>query len=86
MNVKVDGKELHELTKEELVEADRIIKIAYLEAKQKGLQQFHIGENVKVKKRNWSAEGIIEVIGSRTATIKIGDEQIIATARMISKI
>ena len=86
MDIKINGKELHRLTKEELVEADRQIKIAFLEAKQKGLQKYHIGENVKVKKRNWSAEGIIEGIGSRTATIKIGNEQIIATARMISKI
>lgn len=86
MVIKVDGKALHELTKDELLEADRQIKIAYLEAKQKGLKRFHIGENVKVEKRNWSAEGIIQEIGSRTATIRIGEEQIIATAKMISKI
>ena len=85
MDIKVNGKELHKLTKEELLEADRQIKIAFLEAKQKGLQQFRIGENVKVKQRNWTAEGIIETIGSRTATVKIGDKQIIATAKMISK-
>ena len=86
MDIKVNGKELHQLTKGELIEADKHIKIAFLEAKQRVLQQFQIGENVKVKKRNWSAEGTIEDIGSRTATIKIGDEQIIATAKMISKI
>ena len=86
MVIKVDGKALHELTKDELLEADRQIKIAFLEAKQKGLRQFHIGEIVKVAKRNWSAEGIIQDIGSRTATVKIGNEQIIATAKMISKI
>ena len=86
MDIKVNGKELHKLTKEELLEADRQIKIAFLEAKQKSLQQFHIGESVKVKKRNWTAEGVIETISSRTATVKIGDKQIIATAKMISKI
>ena len=86
MVIKIDGKALHELSKDELLEADRQIKIAYLEAKQKGLKQFHIGENVKVEKRNWSAEGTIQEIGSRTATVQIGEEQIIATAKMISKI
>ena len=86
MVIKIDWKALHELSKDELLEADRQIKIAYLEAKQKGLKQFHIGENVKVEKRNWSAEGIIQEIGSRTATVQIGEEQIIATAKMISKI
>lgn len=86
MVIKVDGKALHELTQEELLEADKQIKIAFLEAKQKGLKRFHVGEKVKVEKRNWSAEGIIQDIGSRTATIKIGDDQIIATPKMISKI
>ncbi len=86
MVIKIDGKALHEVSKEELLEADKQIKIAFLEAKQKGLNRFHIGEYVKVAKRNWSAEGIITEISSRTATVKIGEEQILATAKMISKI
>ena len=86
MVIKVDGKALHELTKEELLEADKQIKIAFFEAKQKGLNRFHIGEAVKVAKKNWSAEGVITDISSRTATVKIGDEHILATAKMISKI
>ena len=86
MVIKVDGKALHELTQEELLEADKQIKIAFLEAKQKGLNRFHVGEKVRIEKRSWSAEGIIQDIGSRTATVKIGDEQIIATQKMISKI
>ena len=86
MVIKVDGKKLNELSKKELIEADKLIKLAFLQAEQKGLQQFTVGENVKVAKRNWSAQGIIEDIGSRTATVNIGTEKILATAKMLSKV
>jgi hypothetical protein len=87
MDIKVNGKELHQLTKEELMEADKQIKLTYLQTSQKnGLQQFRVGDNVRVAKRSWSAEGVIEDIGSKTATVKIGDQTILATAKMISKV
>jgi putative ribosome biogenesis GTPase RsgA len=87
MDIKVNGKELHQLTKEELIEADKEIKIAFLQTSQKkGLQQFRVGDSVRVEKRNWSAEGVIEDIGSKTATVNIGDQTIIATAKMITKV
>jgi hypothetical protein len=86
MDIKIDGKELHQLTKEELIEADKAIKLAFLQTSQKGLQQFRIGDNVRVEKRSWSAEGVIEDIGSKTATVNIGDQTILATAKMITRV
>ena len=86
MDIKVNGKELHQLTREELIEADKEIKLAFLQTSQKGLQQFRVGDNVRVEKRSWSAEGVIEDIGSKTATVNIGDQTILATAKMISKV
>jgi len=87
MDIKINGKGLDQLTREELIEVDKAIKIAFLKSSQKnGLQQFHIGDNVKVAKRSWSAEGVIEDIGSKTATVNIGDQTILATAKMISKV
>ena len=86
MNIKINGKDLHQLTKEELIEADKEIKLAFLQNYQKGLQQFRVGDTVRVEKRSWSAEGVIEDIGSKTATVNIGDQTILATAKMISKV
>ena len=87
MDIKINGKGLDQLTREELIEADKAIKIAFLKSNQKnGLQKFSIGDNVKVAKRSWSAEGVIEDIGSKTATVNIGDQTILATAKMISKV
>jgi len=87
MDIKINGKALDELSRAELIEADKAIKIAFLQSSQKnGLQQFRVGENVKVAKRSWSAEGVIEDIGSKTATVNIGDQTILATAKMISKV
>ena len=87
MDIKINGKDLHQLTKEELIEADKAIKIAFLQTSQKnGLQKFRVGDNVKVAKRSWSAEGVIEEIGSKTAAVNIGDQTILATAKMISRI
>ncbi len=87
MDIKINGKDLHQLTKEELIEADKAIKITFLQTSQKnGLQQFRVGDNVKVAKRSWSAEGVIEEIGSKTAAVNIGDQTILATAKMISRI
>ena len=87
MDIKINGKDLSQLTREELIEADKEIKLAFLQTSQKnGLQKFRVGDNVKVEKRSWSAEGVIEDIGSKTATVNIGDQTILATAKMISKI
>jgi hypothetical protein len=86
MDIKINGKDLHQLTKEELIEADKEIKLAFLQTSQKGLQQFRVGDNVRVERKSWSAEGVIEDIGSKTATVNIGDQTIIATAKMISKV
>jgi putative ribosome biogenesis GTPase RsgA len=87
MDIKVNGKDLHQLTKEELIEADKEIKLAFLKTSQKnGLQQFRVGDNVRVERRSWSAEGVIEEIGSKTATVNIGDQTILATAKMIKKV
>ena len=86
MDIKVNGKELHELTREELIQADKEIKIAFLQASQKGLQQFRVGESVRVENKSLSAEGVIEEIGSKRAAVNIGDQTILATAKMISKI
>ena len=87
MDIKVNGKGLHQLTREELIQADKEIKLAFLQTSQKnGLQQFRVGDNVKVAKRSWSAEGVIEDIGSKTATVNIGDQTILATAKMISRL
>ena len=87
MDIKVNGKGLDQLTREELIEADKAIKLAFLQTSHKnGLQQFQVGDNVKVAKRSWSAEGVIEDIGSKTATVNIGDQTILATAKMISKV
>ena len=87
MDIKVNGKELNQLTREELIAADKEIKLAFLQTSQKnGLQQFRVGDNVKVATRSWSAEGVIEDIGSKTATVNIGDQTILATAKMISKV
>ena len=86
MNIKVDGKELHQLSPRELRELDRQIKLALYNSKKNGFRKFQVGDSVKVEKSNWSAEGIIEEIGARTATVNIGAEKILATPRMISKI
>lgn len=47
MDIKVNGKELHELTKEELFEVNNKIKLAFEELKQKNLQQMDIKVNGK---------------------------------------
>ena len=86
MDIKVDGKELHQLSPRELREVDKQIKLALTRAKKNGFQKFQVGDLVKVEKSNWSAEGIIEEIGARTATVNIGEEKILTTPRMISKI
>jgi putative ribosome biogenesis GTPase RsgA len=86
MDIKVDGKELHQLSARELRELDKQIKLALNRSKKNGFQNYQVGDTVKVEKSNWSAEGIIEEIGARTATVKIGEEVILATPRMITKI
>ena len=86
MNIKVDGKELHQLSSRELKELDKQVRLALTRIKQNGFRKFQVGDHVRVKKSNWSAEGIIEEIGARTATVNIGEEKILTTPRMITKI
>lgn len=86
MDIKVDGKELHQLSSRELKELDKHIKLALVNLKKNGFKKFQVGDAVKVVKSNWSAEGIIEEIGARTATVNLGDEKILATPRMITKV
>jgi hypothetical protein len=86
MDIKVDGKELHQLSARELRELEKQIKQATANAKKNGFRKFQVGDTVKVAKSNWSAEGVIEKIGARTATVNIGEEKILATPRMISKV
>jgi hypothetical protein len=86
MDIKVNGKELHQLSSRELRELDRQIKQALAHLKKNGFKKFQVGDTVKVVKSNWSAEGIIEEIGARTATVNLGEETILATPRMLSKV
>ncbi|MFC2113606.1 mechanosensitive ion channel domain-containing protein [Bacteroidota bacterium] len=86
MDIKVEGKELHQLSARELRELDKQIKLALINLKKNGFRKYQVGDTVKVKKSNWSAEGIIEEIGARTATINLGAEKILATPRMLQKV
>jgi hypothetical protein len=86
MDIKVNGKELHQLSSRELRELEKQVKLALTYSKKNGFRKFQVGDTVKVEKREWSAEGIIEEIGARTATVNIGAEKILATPRMISKV
>jgi len=85
MDIKVDGKELHQLSARELRELEKTIKQASSNLKKNGFRKFQVGDTVNVAKSNWSAQGIIEEIGARTATVNIGEEKILATPRMLSK-
>ena len=86
MDIKVDGKELHQLAARELRELEKQVKLALTHSKKNGFRKFQVGDQVRIEKSNWSAEGIIEEIGARTASVKIGEETILATPRMITKI
>jgi putative ribosome biogenesis GTPase RsgA len=86
MDIKVDGKELHQLSSREIKELEKQIKLAQSNLKKNGFRKFQVGDAVKVRKSNWSAEGIIEEIGARTATVNLGAERILATPRMLSKV
>ena len=96
MDIKVEGKELHQLSARELRELDKQIKLALINLKKNGFRKYQVGDSprrihwpataVKVKKSNWSAEGIIEEIGARTATVNLGAEKILATPRMLQKV
>ncbi len=86
MEIKVNGKELHQLSARELRELDKQVKLALTGALKNGFKKFQVGDTVRIKKSNWSAEGVIEEIGARTASVKIGDETILATPRMLSKV
>ena len=86
MEIKVNGKELFELTREELIEASKEIKMAFLEVKQKNLQKFHVGDKVRMNGKEGSVEGVIDTISSKTAVVSIGTQKIIVSPRKIEKI
>lgn len=86
MDIKVDGKELHQLSARELRELEKHVKLALTHSKKNGFQKYQVGDTVKVEKGNWSAEGTIEKIGARTATVNLGEDKILATPRMIKKV
>ena len=86
MEIKVNGKELHELTKEELFEANNEIKLAFEELKQKNINKYNVGDRVRLKRGIEPAEGVIEGIGSKTIIINVRDNKMIVSPRMIEKI
>ena len=86
MDIKIDGKELFELTKEELLEANKEIKLAFEELKQKNIQQYSVGDRVRLKRGDGNTEGIIEGIGSKTIIVNILDNKMLVSPRMIEKI
>ncbi|KPK84498.1 MAG: hypothetical protein AMS27_09815 [Bacteroides sp. SM23_62_1] len=86
MDIKVNGKELHELTKEELFEANNEIKLAFEELKQKNMQRYNVGDRIRLVKGSEPSEGIIESIGSRTIVVNVSDNKMIVSPRMIEKI
>ena len=77
---------MHQLSARELRDLEKHVKLALSASKKNGFRKFQVGDQVKVEKSNWSAKGVIEAIGARTATVNIGSETILATPRMISKI
>jgi len=85
MDIKVDGKELHQLSARELRELEKTVKQASSNLKKNGFRSFQVGDTVKVAKSKLVRKGIIEEIGARTATVNIGEEKILATPRMLSK-
>jgi len=86
MEIKVNGKELHSLTKQELSEVSKELKLAQLKLEHKDLQQYNVGDKVRLDRRLGSHEGIIDEINSKSIIVKTGDKKMMVSARMMEKI
>ncbi len=81
MDIKVNGKDLFDLSKEELIQADKEIKMAYLQVEQKDNNKFRIGDRVRVDQRGEIIEGVVETISSKSLGVKVGKKQVIVSPR-----
>ena len=86
MDITVDGKELLALTKEELFDVSKEIKLAQLKLQQKNLAQFNVGDKVRLNKQMGLFEGIIEDISSRSIIVNTGDRRMMVPPKMMEKI
>lgn len=86
MEIKVNGKELHGLTQKELFELSKEVKIAQLKMQQKDLQQFNLGDKVRLNKQMGGIEGIIEEINSKSVVVNTGNRKLLVSAKMMEKI
>jgi len=86
MEIKVNGKELRVLTKQELSEVSKEVKLAQLKLQQKDLQQYNVGDKVRLDRRLGSLEGIIEHINSKSIIVNTGDRKLLVSAKMMEKI
>jgi len=86
MNIKVNGKDLLELSKEELFDVSKEVKLAQLKLQQKDLQQFNVGDKVRLNKQMGLIEGIIEDISSRSVIVNTGERKIMVSPKMMEKV
>jgi len=86
MEIKVNGKELQTLTKQELAEVSKEVKLAQLKLQQKDLQQFNIGDKVRLDNGFGLLEGIIEEINSKSITVNTGNRKMLVSVKMVEKI
>jgi len=86
MNIKVNGKELLELNKEELFDVSKEVKLAQLKLSQKDLQQYNVGDKVRLNKQMGLVEGIIEDISSRSIIVNTGDRKLMVSPKMMEKV
>jgi|GEM_PF-5962300 len=86
MEIKVNGKELQMLTKQELTEVSKEVKLAQLKLQQKDLQQFNIGDKVRLDNGFGLLEGIIEEINSKSITVNTGNRKMLVSVKMVEKI
>jgi hypothetical protein len=86
MDIKVNGKELLELSKEELFDVSKEVKLAQLKLQQKDLQQFNVGDKVRLNKQMGQVEGIIEDISSRSVIVNTGERKVMVSPKMMEKV
>ncbi len=86
MDIKVNGKELLELNKEELFDVSKEVKLAQLKLQQKDLQQFNVGDKVRLNKQMGLIEGVIEDISSRSVIVNTGEKKVMVSPRMMEKV
>lgn len=86
MDIKVNGKELLELSKEELFDLSKEVKLAQLKLQQKDLQQFNVGDKVRLNKQMGLVEGIIEDISSRSVIVNTGERKIMVSPKMMERV